>query len=501
MSELATLLPNVPPSPVHRIANSPAAKSLWQSLPTVSKKLRRILFRGLFLRVDLSKIDRTPLPRSHFFTNKKRPSLGTPRTKSLHPIRHPCPLHLLRSTPAPLVRRETQGQAATRGRLRPPQRCPTRSYFRFLRRPIHCTFATPTAPLDDIYRSSVRLPPRPIVPQPSGSILHPLPRCHLLFSSHDIRSQRRTTYLVRDIKSRSRLPSPPRHSPTILYGRYHTRRIYKALSPLAQPHAHSSSYCLRFSHQPREVRSPTHKATSSSRLSDRLKPLHFPYTTRQSSRYLLLLPHRRTTSTHTPDHSYVTARQNHGTSDCLTPTRRYTWSLIHELTSAIPSTRARRSQLRQHRISLSPLVRSDLLWIASNLRTFPPASFSPRATHHLYTDASLHGWGAWCPQLQLATRGRWTAPILPHIQILEMSSVLHAISQLPFPPYSRIVLHTDNTSVLSYLTRWGGSNCPRLHRLSHRLWDLLLARQITLISTHYIPSRLNTTADRLSRST
>ena len=71
MSELATLLPNVIPSPVHRIANSPAAKSLWQSLPTVSKKLRRILFRGLFLRVDLSKIDRTPIPRSHFITNKK----------------------------------------------------------------------------------------------------------------------------------------------------------------------------------------------------------------------------------------------------------------------------------------------------------------------------------------------------------------------------------------------------------------------------------------------
>jgi hypothetical protein len=186
----------------------------------------------------------------------------------------------------------------------------------------------------------------------------------------------------------------------------------------------------------------------------------------------------------------------------FTPVRRYTWSLIHELTAAIPPHRRRRSQLRHLRISLSPSARSDLIWISNNIRSFPPARYASRPTLHLYTDASLSGWGAWSPQLSISLAGRWRhAPHrpMPHIQLLELTAVYHAISQLPIPAHSSIALHTDNMSVLAYIAKWGGSGNRALHRLVQHIWDLLLSRSAQIVSVDYLPSALNQQADWLSR--
>lgn len=184
----------------------------------------------------------------------------------------------------------------------------------------------------------------------------------------------------------------------------------------------------------------------------------------------------------------------------FSPVRRFSWSLIEELSQAIPPDRRRRAQQRSLRITLSSLARSDLAWIAANLLYFPPAHFNQRPTCHLFTDASLTGWGAWAPSLSLGVHGRWlhTSP-LPHIQVLELAAVIHAISALPLPPHSRIHLHTDNQASLSYIAKWGGSASPELQSLAHRLWDLLLVRQLSIHTVSYIPSLLNHQADLLSR--
>jgi len=184
------------------------------------------------------------------------------------------------------------------------------------------------------------------------------------------------------------------------------------------------------------------------------------------------------------------------------PVRRYTWSLIHELTASIPPHRRLRSQLRHLRISLSPSARADLGWIANNIRSFPPSIYSSRPQLHLYTDASLSGWGAWSPQLPISLSGAWhhaTNRPIPHIQLLELTAVYHALSLLPIPPNSRIALHTDNMSVHAYITKWGGSGNRSLHLLSSQIWDLLLRRRSQILSVHYIASRLNSRADQLSR--
>lgn len=186
----------------------------------------------------------------------------------------------------------------------------------------------------------------------------------------------------------------------------------------------------------------------------------------------------------------------------FTPVRRYTWSLIHELTAAIPPHRRRRSQLRHLRISLSPSARSDLLWISNNIRSFPPARYASRPTLHLYTDSSLTGWGAWSPQLPVSLAGAWHHAAhrpIPHIQLLELTAVYHALALLPIPPHSCIALHTDNMSVHAYITKWGGSGNRALHRLVQQIWDLLLRRDSQILAVHYVPSALNRRADWLSR--
>jgi hypothetical protein len=182
------------------------------------------------------------------------------------------------------------------------------------------------------------------------------------------------------------------------------------------------------------------------------------------------------------------------------PMRRYTWSLIFELNANIPPTRSLRNSARNTRVILSPSARRDLLWLATNLPRRPSCPYAARATVTIYTDASLFGWGAWSPQLNLTVHSRWlpTGP-LPHIQVLELLAVIHAIRSLPIPRHSRIALFTDNTSVIAYLRRWGGSAQPTLHALSHQLWDSLEARQLHLHSVKYIPSADNTLADQLSR--
>ncbi|MEZ0209058.1 MAG: reverse transcriptase domain-containing protein [Candidatus Paceibacterota bacterium] len=183
----------------------------------------------------------------------------------------------------------------------------------------------------------------------------------------------------------------------------------------------------------------------------------------------------------------------------FSPVRRFTWNLIQEISIAIPPTRLLRSQQRHLRISLSTLARSDLFWIANNLASFPPSRFLSRPSVHVFTDASNTGWGAWVPRLNLGVHGKWTITQLPPIHCLELAAVIHACSALPLPPHSRIALHTDNTAIIAYLRRWGGSGSPQLQSLVHNLWDILLAKSLSIHTVTYISTTDNWQADRLSR--
>ena len=136
---------------------------------------------------------------------------------------------------------------------------------------------------------------------------------------------------------------------------------------------------------------------------------------------------------------------------------------------------------------------SDVRWL---LRGVPIAL--PPPSLHLFTDASMQGWGAHLG-MQVAS-GLWT-PLQQslHINLLEMEAVrLALLAFLPSLRGSQILVRTDNTSVACYLNKQGGVRSPSLSRAAEAIllwtqeWDIVLTAQ-------HVPGCLNVIADSLSR--
>ena len=123
----------------------------------------------------------------------------------------------------------------------------------------------------------------------------------------------------------------------------------------------------------------------------------------------------------------------------------------------------------------------------------------PSPSQDMYTDASKQGWGA---KLHTHTaRGRWTpAEAKLHINQLEMLAVLRACQAFPSLLSNTVTRsHIDNTTVVAYLNKEGGT----------RSWPLtLLTRQVlkwcdkhgTVLQAVHISGFLNVHADSLSRA-
>lgn len=127
---------------------------------------------------------------------------------------------------------------------------------------------------------------------------------------------------------------------------------------------------------------------------------------------------------------------------------------------------------------------------------FPPRA--PQVT--ILTDASNKGWGASLGPRQ--TAGVWDKFFKSqHINILELQAVINALRHFQTEVRNRAVLiRTDNTTVVSYINRQGGTRSPQLCLLT---WDLnlwLIENETTLHAIH-IPGVENTIADALSRGT
>ena len=122
----------------------------------------------------------------------------------------------------------------------------------------------------------------------------------------------------------------------------------------------------------------------------------------------------------------------------------------------------------------------------------------PEAQARLFTDASESGWGAHLDDHQ--TSGSWsTREATLHINHLEMLAVLYALRAFRVQLTGLTVqLMSDNSSVVSYIRKQGGTVSVSLYRLTREV--LLLARdaQITLLAKH-IPGDRNALADLLSR--
>lgn len=86
-----------------------------------------------------------------------------------------------------------------------------------------------------------------------------------------------------------------------------------------------------------------------------------------------------------------------------------------------------------------------------------------------------------------------------HINVLELLAVKFALQAfLPHVQGRAVLVRTDNTTVLQYLNKMGGTKSPQLCQLTWELLTWCIAHKITLSAEH-IAGVDNVLADRLSR--
>ena len=144
-------------------------------------------------------------------------------------------------------------------------------------------------------------------------------------------------------------------------------------------------------------------------------------------------------------------------------------------------------------------ARSDLEWWVSHSSNLPPRSLSPfSADIILFSDASNSGWGAWTSSDSVF--GKWSlSESKLHINFLELKSVYYAFLSLFRTTFScSILVRSDNSTVVSYLNKQGGTCSKILCDLALDIWNFCVIRNICIKATH-IAGELNTQADRLSR--
>lgn len=122
---------------------------------------------------------------------------------------------------------------------------------------------------------------------------------------------------------------------------------------------------------------------------------------------------------------------------------------------------------------------------------------TPEFQVRLFTDASTKGWGA---HLEGQTaQGSWSEQEQDlHINILEMRAIKLALLAFNIPQKHNILVATDNTTVVSYVNKQGGTRSLSLWRETQDLIDLVI-RNMWILKARHIPGKLNVIADQLSR--
>jgi hypothetical protein len=145
-----------------------------------------------------------------------------------------------------------------------------------------------------------------------------------------------------------------------------------------------------------------------------------------------------------------------------------------------------------------PSVLQALDWWSLPENVFKGQSLGPFLQHRtLFTDASMTHWGAHSDAFQVS--GAWSnQEKLLSINQLEMKAVTLALQHSSWHD-QRILVASDNTTVVAYLNNQGGTRSMMMLDLTWELFEVALSRRLLLRARH-IPGRLNRLADLLSRS-
>jgi ribonuclease HI len=150
-----------------------------------------------------------------------------------------------------------------------------------------------------------------------------------------------------------------------------------------------------------------------------------------------------------------------------------------------------------HKIMISRSILPTLQWWAqvSNLRKGLTWK-SPKPSVMLTTDASLEAWGAHMGEHKV--QGRWAQVQRSwHINLLEMLAVFKALKAFQIKDMS-VLVQTDNTTVISYINKSGGTRSPQLCQITWEMFSWCMQQKVSLQSVH-IPGVSNLLADKLSR--
>ncbi len=153
------------------------------------------------------------------------------------------------------------------------------------------------------------------------------------------------------------------------------------------------------------------------------------------------------------------------------------------------------------KILLSSDMKRHLRWWANRDRYLQGVPMSlPEPVLFLSTDASGVGWGAHLDPLGLLFKGTWSREqAREHINMLELKAVTLALGQAEQHVLGKVVqVSTDNTTVVAYLNKQGGTHSAPLYMETKQL--LLWCRQRDVVlRTRHISGKSNILADYLSR--
>ena len=150
-------------------------------------------------------------------------------------------------------------------------------------------------------------------------------------------------------------------------------------------------------------------------------------------------------------------------------------------------------------MTLPPEAVAELKWWLTNLPTHNGKFIHPpKVDFVIQTDASRSGWGATFQDQ--AEYGSWDIHQANlHINYLEMTAVKLALQRFASSVHNiHIQIQTDNTTVVTYINKMGGTHSHALNDLTKQIWNWAITKKIHLSAVH-LPGVLNSEADYLSR--
>ena len=154
---------------------------------------------------------------------------------------------------------------------------------------------------------------------------------------------------------------------------------------------------------------------------------------------------------------------------------------------------------KSKRIFLTEEGKIALQWWLRKDNLVPGLPFTrPDPEVTVVTDASHWGWGGHMGDQGIS--GQWsTQDSIRHINWLELQAVFHTLKHFRSQVRGLAVeVHTDNTTVVAYINKQGGTVSWSLCHLALCLWDWCLEQRVSLSAIHLQGTR-NVVADALSR--